>query len=104
MDLLEKKEKITIPEAKDAFEKQVAVTIASLAVVLAVIGNKGDNAKTDAIIKTNDDYLNAKVDFEETNARIRERFDGFDKVAVVTLFKIIYVLPIGRTFVHIYSD
>lgn len=43
-----------IPEAKDAFEKQVAVTIASLAVVLAVIGNKGDNAKTDAIIKTNE--------------------------------------------------
>ncbi len=43
-----------IPEAHDPFEKRVAVTIASLAVVLAVIGNKGDNAKTDAIIKTNE--------------------------------------------------
>ncbi len=40
-----------IPEAKDPFEKRVAVTIAVLAVVLAVVGNKGDNAKTDAIIK-----------------------------------------------------
>ena len=43
-----------IPEANDPFEKRVAVTIASLAVVLAVIGNKGDNAKTDAIIRTNE--------------------------------------------------
>lgn len=43
-----------IPEANDPFEKQVAVTIACLAVVLAFIGNKGDNAKTDAIIKTNE--------------------------------------------------
>jgi hypothetical protein len=43
-----------IPEANDPFEKRVAVTIAILAVVLAVIGNKGDNAKTDAIIKTNE--------------------------------------------------
>ena len=43
-----------IPEAKDPFEKRAAVTIAILAVALAVIGNKGDNAKTDAIIKTNE--------------------------------------------------
>ena len=43
-----------IPEANDPFEKQVAVTIACLAVVLAFIGNKSDNAKTDAIIKTNE--------------------------------------------------
>ena len=43
-----------IPEANDPFEKRVAVTIAILAVVLAVVGNKGDNAKTDAIIKTNE--------------------------------------------------
>ena len=41
-----------IPEANDPFSKQVAITIALLAVVLAVIENKGDNAKTDAIIKT----------------------------------------------------
>ena len=43
-----------IPEANDPFEKRVAVTIACLAVALAVIGNKGDNAKTDAIIRTNE--------------------------------------------------
>ncbi len=42
-----------IPEANNPFEKRVAVTIAILAVVLAVVGNKGDNAKTDAIISTN---------------------------------------------------
>ena len=43
-----------IPEANDPFEKRAAVTIAIIAVVLAVVGNKGDNAKTDAIIKTNE--------------------------------------------------
>ena len=43
-----------IPEANDPFEKRAAVTIAILAVALAVVGNKGDNAKTDAIIKTNE--------------------------------------------------
>lgn len=43
-----------IPEARDPFEKRAAVTIAILAVALAVVGNKGDNAKTDAIIKTNE--------------------------------------------------
>jgi hypothetical protein len=43
-----------IPEARDPFEKQVAVSIAGLAVCLAVVENKGDNAKTDAIIQTNE--------------------------------------------------
>lgn len=43
-----------IPEANDPFSKQVAITIALLAVVLAVIENKGDNAKTDAIIMTSE--------------------------------------------------
>jgi hypothetical protein len=43
-----------IPEAHDPFSKQVAITIALLAVVLAVIESKGDNAKTDAIIKTSE--------------------------------------------------
>jgi hypothetical protein len=43
-----------IPEANDPFSKQVAITIALLAVVLAVIESKGDNAKTDAIIKTSE--------------------------------------------------
>jgi hypothetical protein len=42
-----------IPEASTAFEKKIALTIAILAVVLSFVNNKGDNAKTDAIIKTN---------------------------------------------------
>lgn len=41
-----------IPEATNPFEKQVALTIAILAVVLAFDGNAGDNAKTDAIVFT----------------------------------------------------
>lgn len=43
-----------IPEAKDPFEKRVALTIAILAICLSLIGNRGDNAKTDAIIKTDE--------------------------------------------------
>ena len=43
-----------IPEATDPFEKRVAITIAILAVILSFIGNRGDNAKTEAIIKTNE--------------------------------------------------
>jgi hypothetical protein len=43
-----------VPEAKDPFEKRVAMTIAILAICLSFVGNLGDNAKTDAIIKTNE--------------------------------------------------
>jgi uncharacterized protein (DUF3084 family) len=43
-----------IPEAADPFEKRVAISIAVLAVVLSLVGNLGDNAKTDAILKTNE--------------------------------------------------
>lgn len=43
-----------IPEAEDAFQKRVALSIAIMAVILSFIGNRGDNAKTDAIIKTNE--------------------------------------------------
>jgi hypothetical protein len=43
-----------IPEATDPFEKRVAISIAVLAVALSIIGNLGDNAKTDAILKTNE--------------------------------------------------
>jgi len=42
-----------LPEAKDPFEKMVAITIAVMAVFLSYISMKGDNAKTDAIISTN---------------------------------------------------
>ncbi len=38
----------------DAFGRQVAITIAIFAVTLAFIGSKGDNAKTDAILKTSE--------------------------------------------------
>ena len=43
-----------IPEAKNPFERMVAVSIAVMAVCLSVINIHGDNAKTDAIIKTNE--------------------------------------------------
>jgi hypothetical protein len=43
-----------IPEAKDPFERRVALTIAIIAICLSFVGNLGDNAKTDAIIKTNE--------------------------------------------------
>jgi hypothetical protein len=43
-----------IPEAKDPFEKRVALTIAILAICLSLTGNHSDNAKTDAIIKTDE--------------------------------------------------
>lgn len=43
-----------IPEASSAFEKKIALTIAILAVVLSFVNNKGDNAKTDAILKTSE--------------------------------------------------
>ena len=41
-----------IPEAEDPFAKRIAITIAALAVLISVIGNKGDNAKTESILKT----------------------------------------------------
>jgi hypothetical protein len=41
-----------IPPAKDPFEKRVALTIAILAICLSLLTNKGDNAKTDSILKT----------------------------------------------------
>lgn len=41
-----------IPEADDPFGKRVAVTIAILAVFMALIANRGDDAKTEALLKT----------------------------------------------------
>ncbi|MEI6535390.1 MAG: DUF4337 domain-containing protein [Verrucomicrobiaceae bacterium] len=43
-----------IPEAKDPFEKMVAISIAVIAVLLSYVSMKGDNGKTDAIINTNE--------------------------------------------------
>jgi hypothetical protein len=42
-----------LPEARDSFEKMVALTIAVMAIIASVVSNHGDNAKTDAILKTN---------------------------------------------------
>jgi len=41
-----------IPEAKDPFDKRVALTIAIIAIILSFVANVGDNAKTSAILKT----------------------------------------------------
>ena len=43
-----------IPEATDPFEKRVAISIAVLAVIMSLVGNLGDNAKTSSIIETNE--------------------------------------------------
>ncbi|MBL8114363.1 MAG: DUF4337 domain-containing protein [Acidobacteria bacterium] len=43
-------EAVEIPEAKDPFERQVALTIAVLAVVLSVVSTVGDNAKGEALL------------------------------------------------------
>jgi len=42
-----------LPEAKDPFERKVALSIAIIAVILAVFSTLGDHAKTSAIILTN---------------------------------------------------
>ena len=54
-----------IPEAKDPFDKRVALTIAILAICLSFIANLGDNAKTSSILKTSEasdqwNYFQAK--------------------------------------------
>ena len=41
-----------IPEADDSFAKPIAISVAVLAVCISFIGNFGDNAKTDSILKT----------------------------------------------------
>lgn len=41
-----------LPEARDPYEKVIALTIAILAVILSFVDNTGDNAKTEAIVKT----------------------------------------------------
>ena len=41
-----------IPEAKDSYEKMVAITIAIIAVILSIIGAYGEHAQTNSIIKT----------------------------------------------------
>lgn len=43
-----------IPEASGPFEKRVAITIAVLAAILTLVQNKGDDAKTAAIITTSE--------------------------------------------------
>jgi hypothetical protein len=47
-------DEVEIPEVKDSFERRIAISIAIIAVLLSYIGMKGDNAKTDAIVKTNE--------------------------------------------------
>lgn len=48
-------ESVEIPEANDQFEKRIAISIAIMAIILSLITTHGDNAKTDAILKTNEE-------------------------------------------------
>ena len=43
-------ESIELPEAKDPYERRVAITIAAIAAVLAAISVTGSNAKTEALL------------------------------------------------------
>jgi hypothetical protein len=54
-----------IPDAKDPFDKRVALTIAIIAICLSFVANLGDNAKTSSILKTSEasdqwNYFQAK--------------------------------------------
>lgn len=42
-----------IPETNEPFGKRVAISIALIAVLLSYVSMRGDNAKTDAVIETN---------------------------------------------------
>ena len=44
-----------IPEAKDPFEKRIAISIAVLAVVLSVVEKKSEAAKTESILKKSEE-------------------------------------------------
>ena len=44
---------VELPEAKDPFERLIALSVAILAVVLAFVDNTGNNGQADAIVKTN---------------------------------------------------
>ena len=41
---------VEIPEANDHFQRKIALTIAVMAVILAFISTKGDNAKSDGLL------------------------------------------------------
>ena len=77
-----------VPEAKDPFEKKIALSIAIVAVVLALIGAKGDSAKTEAIILTNKaadkwgEYQSKSIKqhIAESNAKLNERLLGIEKL------------------------
>lgn len=43
---------LEIPEAKDPFERKIALKIAIVAVVLSFVENHGNNQKTEGIVKT----------------------------------------------------
>lgn len=43
-----------IPEAKDPFDKRVALTIAITTICLSFVANLGDNAKTSSILRTSE--------------------------------------------------
>jgi hypothetical protein len=44
---------VEVPEARDPFERLIALSVAILAVVLAFVDNTGNNGQADAIVKTN---------------------------------------------------
>ena len=70
-----------IPEASDPFEKRAAATIAILAVALAVIGSKGDNAKTDVAANRWAHYQSKSISLK-TAMESRKRTQGTQRRAL----------------------
>ena len=78
-----------LPEARDPYEKVIALTIAILAVILSFVDNTGDNAKTDAIVKTTEaankwayfQSKSLKENLAESNATLLKLLTPADAIA-----------------------
>jgi hypothetical protein len=78
-----------LPEAKDGYERTIALIIAIMAVMLSFVENTGDNAKTDAIVKTSKaanqwayfQSKSLKENLAETNALLLSQLTSVDPAA-----------------------
>jgi hypothetical protein len=76
-----------IPEAKDPFERRVALTIAILAIVLSLISTLGDNAKLESLLaatKASNSwaYYQSKSIKEHTFSMQQELLQAFNPQAI----------------------
>ena len=71
-----------ITRAKDQFERSVAVSIASMAVVLAFIGDRADDAKTEALLRTTE-ATNAWSYFQAKSTKQHVTESALDQLEVL---------------------